>query len=274
MGVFKGPPSSSAPVNVGATNTAVMYAPGKILQLGGNGAFNADALPGSNMATVIDINGGNPVLTEQPRMTYPRRYPNSIVLADGKVVVTGGATFGNDYAGEPADPVFAVEIWNPVNGTWSVGANAARFRGYHSFTILLANGAILSTGGGTPGPVTNLNAEIYYPPYLFRTVGSAAQLAPRPVIRAISGLTYSNGAPMQMDMTTEEAISGLVLLCTSNGTHSFNTSSTHPQNGRRAARTTGGSPLRLRRLSRKRGRAPPAQWQAKTRPTIRQAQQY
>ncbi|HEX7026899.1 MAG TPA: galactose oxidase, partial [Gammaproteobacteria bacterium] len=121
-GVFKGPYSANSPVNVGATNTAVMYAPGKILQVGGNGGFNGDELPGSDMATVIDINGGAPVLTEQTPMNYPRRYPNSVVLADGKVVITGGATYGNDYSGQPADPVFAAEIWNPGTGAWTLGA--------------------------------------------------------------------------------------------------------------------------------------------------------
>ncbi len=39
-GVFKGAPSASAPLNVGPTNTAVMFAPGQILQVGGNGGFN------------------------------------------------------------------------------------------------------------------------------------------------------------------------------------------------------------------------------------------
>src|SRR5690606_21852686 len=212
--------SFGSPVNVGSTNTAVMYAPGRILQVGGNGGFNGDELPASNMATVIDINGGAPVLTEQTPMTYPRRYPNSIVLPNGKVVITGGATYGNNYSGQPADPVFAVEIWDPQTGAWTVGANAARYRGYHSITALLVNGAILSTGGGTPGPVTNLNAEVYYPPYLFQNASGGSQLAPRPVMRAISGLSYSNGEAMQIDMTTEVPVSELALIGASNGTHS------------------------------------------------------
>jgi hypothetical protein len=64
---FKTPASSTAPVNVGATNTAVMFAPGRVLQVGGNGYFNGDGLPASNMATVVDINGANPVLSETAR---------------------------------------------------------------------------------------------------------------------------------------------------------------------------------------------------------------
>jgi YVTN family beta-propeller protein len=219
VGNFKQAYSSTTPVNVGATNTAVMYTIGKILVVGGNGGFNGDGLPASDMATVIDLNNGNPVLTELPRMSSPRRYPNGIALPEGKVLITGGTRRGNNNG---ADAVYAAEIWNPAAGTWTVGASAAVYRGYHSFSILLPSGVVLSTGGGTPGPVTNLNAEVYYPPSLFRTSGGVAQVAPRPVIIGVSGLSYLNGAALQLDLSSSAAIAGLVLLGTSNGTHSFN----------------------------------------------------
>lgn len=223
-GTFKGPYSFNNPLNVGATNSAVMFAPGKILQIGGNGSFNGDELPASNMATVIDITSGAPVLIEQPAMAYPRRYPNAIVLANGQVVITGGATYGNFYNGQPAQPVYAAEIWDSETNTWTEGAKAAAYRGYHSITALLANGTILSTGGGTPGPVTNLNGEIYYPPYLFEEVNGISQWASRPTIVAISGLTYANEAPLQLDLESNEPISQLALIGISSGTHSFNSS--------------------------------------------------
>jgi hypothetical protein len=201
-------------VNAGSTNTAVMYAPGKILIAGGNGGQNEDGRPSSNQATVIDINSGTPVLTEQPNMSGPRRLANSVVLANGQVVVTGGTRRGNNNG---ADAVFAAEIWTPStpngsSGTWSTGPSAAIYRGYHSQTVLMPNGTILSEGGGSPGPVDNKNAEIYYPPYLFRNVGGSSQLATRPVIKAISGLSYNNNAAMQMDMESADPISQLVLI--------------------------------------------------------------
>jgi YVTN family beta-propeller protein len=219
VGNFKQGYSAKQPVNVGATNTAVMYAPGKILIAGGNGSFNGDGLPASNLVTAIDINGGGAVLTEQPAMTYPRRYPNAVVLADGTVVITGGTRVGNNNG---ADAVYPVELWRPDTGKWTVGASAAQFRGYHSFTTLLPNGAILSAGGGTPGPVVNLNAELYYPPSFFRTVNGVAQLAQRPVIAALSGLSYANGQTIQVDMASSATIRQLVLLGATTGTHSFN----------------------------------------------------
>ncbi|MBT9596685.1 MAG: DUF1929 domain-containing protein [Vitreoscilla sp.] len=218
-GAFKTPPSNVTRPNVGATNTAVMYAPGKILVAGGNGSFNGDGMLSSNQATVVDISGGAPVLTEQPAMGYPRRYPNAVVLADGKVVVTGGTTQGNSNG---ANAVYAAEIWDPQTGQWTIGANAAIYRGYHSFTVLLPNGAVLSTGGGAPGPVTNLNAEIYYPPNLFREVNGVAALADRPVLSGINGLSQAHGGTLRIDMNSNDPVAQLVLLGVGNGTHSFN----------------------------------------------------
>ena len=50
---------------------------------------------------------------------------------------------------------------------------------YHSSAILLPDGSVLVGGGGAPGPMINVNAEIYFPPYLFTANGA---LAPRPRI--------------------------------------------------------------------------------------------
>lgn len=219
---FKQGYNKGNPVNVGPTSTAVMYAPGLILQVGGNGGFNRDKLPASNQATIVDIRNGTPVLREQPRMRFERRYGNSIVLPTGKVMVSGGTTFGNHYSGEKGDAVFATEIWDPSNGQWEQGPDANRIRVYHSITTLLPDGSVLSTGGGSPGPVLNLNAEIYYPAYFFDEVDGEPVLAERPHIKAISGLAYRHNSELQFDLESEESIKELALLGVSNSTHSFN----------------------------------------------------
>ena len=72
------------------------------------------------------------------------------------------------------------EIWNPATGQWTNDASAAIGRFYHSTTTLLADGTILSAGGGAPGPLVNLNSEIYTPGYLLNADGSLR--TDRPVI--------------------------------------------------------------------------------------------
>ena len=61
---------------------------------------------------------------------------------------------------------YQVEIWDPATGHWTAGASAAVPRLYHSNALLLTDATVLTGGGGAPGPLANLNAEIYYPPYL------------------------------------------------------------------------------------------------------------
>ena len=43
---------------------------------------------------------------------------------------------------------------------------------YHSAALLLPDATVLTLGGGANGPQLNLNAEIYYPPYLFNADGT------------------------------------------------------------------------------------------------------
>ncbi|BBE71376.1 AbfB domain-containing protein [Oharaeibacter diazotrophicus] len=218
---FKSGPSESTRPNIGPTSTAVMYAPGKILQVGGNGLANGYASSSSKAATVFDINGAQPVVTETAPMTNARQWANATVLPNGTVAVTGGTRYA-DTAGDNA--VYDTEIWSPATGRWTLGAKSAVYRGYHSAVILLPNGALLSTGGGVPGPVNNFNAEIYYPPYLFRASGNGAVLATRPTITAMSGLSLAYGAAFTITSPEAASVTSGVLIGLSSTTHSFNSS--------------------------------------------------
>ena len=220
IGTFKTPQVSNgtATPNVGFTSTAVMYEPGRILQVGGNGITDNNPNQASNQATVIDINGAAPVLTETAPMANRRHWANATVLPDGKVVVTGGTTIGWD----PANAVRPAEIWNPQNGTWSTGASNVETRSYHSSGLLLPNGTVFTAGGGAPGAVNNLNAEVYYPPQLFTGVGGSAQLAPRPLLQAISSLKGAYGEGLGLQMTDGAALSQVSLVALGSVTHSFN----------------------------------------------------
>src|SRR4029079_3277225 len=54
--------------NAGGTATSVMFAPGRILQVGGGGYL------ASKNASIIDINGSNPQVTALPQLQYGRHW--------------------------------------------------------------------------------------------------------------------------------------------------------------------------------------------------------
>ncbi len=230
-GEFKGPYSNENPINVGSTNTAAMYDVGKVLIIGGNGRSWFDELDGSgnevpfdasNMVTEIDINNVTPVLTELETMTFPRRMANATVLATGDVVVTGGTIQGH----QTDKGVYEAEIWDAQTRTWTVGSPMTAFRGYHGNATLLTNGTILSHGSGFPifgeTLIDGLMGQVYYPPYLFESNGDTTTFADRPIIKAISGLSYLANDAMQMDMETDATVATVSLVGLSNATHAFN----------------------------------------------------
>ena len=77
---------------------------------------------------------------------------------------------------------------------------------------------MLVAGGGAPGPLNNLNAEIYYPPYLFTAAGT---LAPRPsIVSAPQFLDIGN--TFRVDVAAGATISRVALVKTGSVTHSWN----------------------------------------------------
>lgn len=189
--------------NRGSDASAAMFRPGRILQFGG----------ASKAAVVIDITGVTPVVTPTQSMSSQRRLSTATLLADGKVLATGGSEVWNQLVGVNT----AAEIWDPATGTWTLGALGALPRLYHSTALLLPDATVLVAGGGAPGPLTNLNAEIYYPPYLFNPAGT---LAPRPLITT---------GPEQIEIGQEFAlvvagagVSRVTLVKTGSVTHAWN----------------------------------------------------
>ena len=84
--------------------------------------------------------------------------------------------------------MYAAERWNPATGAWKTLAAEQVTRQYHSTALLLPDGRVLSAGGGICGTCDSVgylakNAQVFTPPYLFKTDGSG-ELAPRPTITA------------------------------------------------------------------------------------------
>ncbi|MEM8923482.1 MAG: galactose oxidase-like domain-containing protein [Actinomycetota bacterium] len=163
--------------NRGATSASVMYDTGLLLQVGGGERGSNDTrFPGSAKATIIDLNQDPPVLRPTNDMNIGRHWADAVVLPDGKVLVVGGSTVNNEDDGV----AYAPEIWDPATEEWTLLAPGAVPRLYHSSAALLPDGSVFAGGGGAPGPYTNLNAEVFYPPYLFDADGSRAA---RPKLR-------------------------------------------------------------------------------------------
>ncbi len=184
--------------------SAAMFRPGRILQFGG----------ASNGAIVIDITGGSPVVTPTQSMASQRRLATATILADGQVLATGGSSVWN----EMTNVAYAAEIWNPQTGQWTPGPAGVRARLYHSSALLLPDASVLVSGGGAPGPQNNLNAEVYYPPYLFAAGGVRAA---RPsIVLAPTALTI--GQTFNVDVSSASSISRVVLVKTGSVTHGWN----------------------------------------------------
>ena len=190
--------------NTSADATAAMFRPGRILQVGGS----------SNGAIVIDINDGMPSVTPTASMLRQRRLATATVLADGRVMVSGGSRDWNSMT----DVSYEVEIWNPANGQWTVGAQHRRTRLYHSVAMLLPDATVLVAGGGAPGPENNTNSEIYYPPYLF--TANAVEAA-RPVITTAPTVA-DPGRTVQLAVSSNKPISRITMVASGSVTHGWN----------------------------------------------------
>lgn len=180
---------------------AVMFAPGKIL------SFRK-----LNRAVVIDLNGATPTSSSTGGVGMDRYHGSATVMADGKVLVSGGSMVSNVALGV----AYTSRIWDPAKKSWTTTPSAKKMRLYHSVSLLLPDGRVLLGGGGAPGPQTNLNAEIYTPPYLYKQ-DRTATLATRPVITS-APQTAAWGARINVGVDVA-GVSRVTLVKTGSATH-------------------------------------------------------
>jgi hypothetical protein len=189
--------------------SAVMYEPGKVLIVGGDG--RAPGTSPTASAEIIDLASVAPTWSRTGSMAFPRRHLNATLLPTGEVLATGGTAAPG--FNDPAGTVHAAELWNPEKGQWKTLASNVVNRIYHSAAMLLPDGRVLVTGAGvSEGAVNELNAELYSPPYLFR--GTRPKLTGAP-----SSLAY--GASFSITTPTPGSIAKVTLLRLASVTHSF-----------------------------------------------------
>ena len=144
---------------------ACVFDVGMILTAGGAGSYQG-AVP-SDRAYVIDISAGPGAPARVSRtgpLNAPRAFHNAVVLPTGDVVVVGGQS-GPTTLFVDSQAALSAEIWRPSTGRFELlawGPGGTPFvtpRVYHSIALLLADGRVLSSGGGGCGP-TCLNNHL------------------------------------------------------------------------------------------------------------------
>jgi hypothetical protein len=170
----------------------------------------------ANIVQLADLSSNPPNVQNLPSLSQDRVWANATLLADGEVLITGGSGVDNQLI----NVAYRAEILNPQTGQWRLDASAQIPRLYHSSALLLPDGSVLVGGGGAPGPVNELNAEIYYPYYLYMNDGSGRP-APRPTIVSAPTSLHS-GQQFTITVGANDKISYINLIRMGMSTHSYN----------------------------------------------------
>jgi hypothetical protein len=191
--------------------SAVMYAPGKILKAG-TAADSGNSGSAAATAYVIDATQPSPAWQQTASMAFPRSFMNLTALPDGNVLVTGGGTDRSSF--NTGNAILPAELWSPSTQTFTTMASMKTPRLYHSVALLLPDGRVLVSGGGSDeGVADQLTTEIYLPPYLFK--GARPSIAAAP-----SSVNY--GSSFFVNTPDAATIASVSLLAPGSVTHFFN----------------------------------------------------
>ncbi|MFC7308943.1 galactose oxidase-like domain-containing protein [Streptomyces monticola] len=142
-------------------------------------------------AEILDIDTSRDLAKQQgwrkiASLSHRRFLCDATLLADGTVLISGGASHG--WVSHNEHPVNAAELFDPVTEAFTPAATARTDRRYHATALLQPDGTVLkmgSTGGyGADDEEVaewlraHTDAERYLPPYLWR--------GPRPVITRVT----------------------------------------------------------------------------------------
>ncbi|MEL7230794.1 MAG: galactose oxidase early set domain-containing protein, partial [Pseudomonadota bacterium] len=194
------------PFQMDATSPAVMYDVGKIVIMDASGDL-----------WFMDINGPAPVFTFAADLNGDRNNSDMTVLADGRILLNGGTEVGNSQ--DINNAVLESVIFDPYTGTVTVVDAEDVMRLYHSSTVLLNDGTVLSMGGGgLNGTLDFMDAQIYTPDYLYKDDGT---LADRPEILAAPE-SAEPGDTLTITVDDASTIARMSFVKTGAVTHSVN----------------------------------------------------
>lgn len=134
-------------------------------------------------AAILDTQSAPMLWRSLRNMDHPRMNVNAVLLPDAKVLVHGGHNTYKWHSGQV--PSNIAEMYDPVLDEFTPVAAMNERRTYHSASLLLPDGQVLTMGGVDPSrPEAGLAAlnqktfEFYRPPYFFKGT--------RPTINAVT----------------------------------------------------------------------------------------
>ncbi|WP_433547494.1 galactose oxidase-like domain-containing protein [Streptomyces sp. CA-294286] len=196
---FKKIPGMSDPDQL-ETSATVMLPPAqeqKFLVIGGGGVGESEKA--TEKTRLVDTKLPNPVFKDGPSLDKGTRYPSASLLPDDSVLVSGGS---EDYRGRSDSNILEARKYDPKTNTFKRLADPNVGRNYHSGTVLLPDGRVLSAGSDSlyadkantrPG-VFEQRIEIYTPPYLYRDSRPKLVDGPKKIARGDSGTFKSQQA--------------------------------------------------------------------------------
>ena len=164
------PTGSMTVVRAGATATRLQD--GRVLFTGGSECNNAVA--GGMWASAELYDPATGTFSATGSMHTPRENHTATLLADGRVLITGGITGPslNAMTGvtlaafrlvdTSANVLKTAEVYDPATGTFSPTGSMSSIRDQHTAT-LLADGRVLVVGGGGEGYTSVSSADLFDP---------------------------------------------------------------------------------------------------------------
>ncbi|GEK04218.1 galactose oxidase-like domain-containing protein [Streptomyces sp. NPDC014684] len=162
----------------------------RFLVIGGGGV--GESKLSSRKTRLIDLKAKNPRFVDGPELEKGTRYPQSSVLPDDTVLVSGGS---EDYRGRGDSDILQARLYHPDSNSFTEVADPLVGRDYHSGSILLPDGRVMFFGSDPlyadaadtrPGRFEQ-RIEIYTPPYLYRGSRPSLSGGPRTIARGASG---------------------------------------------------------------------------------------
>jgi N-acetylneuraminic acid mutarotase len=140
-------------------HTASLLGNGKVLVAGGN---NGDTCTCTTFVNSVDLyNPTTNSFTAAGALLTARYAHTATVLANGKVLVTGGFGGATSTIENGGAALASAEIYDPTVGTWAATGSMNSARMNHTAT-LLPSGKVL-VAGGSNGTSTLASAEVYDP---------------------------------------------------------------------------------------------------------------